>query len=54
MLEINTGVPQWSINGTLLFIIDINGMSEVSKFFYVIIVADDTTQSSVLSFLDII
>ncbi len=46
MLDINTGVPQGSILGPLLFIIYINNMANVSKLFNFIIYVDDTMLSS--------
>ena len=48
-LNINTGVPQGSILGPLLFIIYINDFSQASKLFNFIAYADDIPLTSTLS-----
>ena len=47
--RIITGVPQGSILGTILFIINIIVISEASKLFNFIIYADDTALNSTLN-----
>ena len=40
--EIKCGVPQGSILGPILFILDVNDICNVSKFLFTILYADDT------------
>ena len=47
--NINTGVPQGSTLGPLLFIIYMNDINEVSSIFEAILFADDTSLTSTLS-----
>ena len=49
ILSITTGVPQGSILGTLLFIIYINDLAQVSDMFNFIMYADDTTLTRTIS-----
>jgi len=49
MLSIATGVSQYSILGSQLFIIYINDFAQATKMFNFLIYADDTTLSSTLN-----
>ena len=48
VLDIATGVPQWSILGPLLFIMYINDLPNASNIFHSIMYADDTNLSASL------
>ena len=49
LLKIETGVPQGSVLGPLLFIIYMNDLAKCSTFFDFIIYADDTTLSGLIN-----